>query len=567
MPSTDPLDPRNKSLFKKRLHRPWDPGTLDNVSIPEIAIELPKTSSRQLLIGGFLNIQENSNKFANLDLLNDLKADQAIDYAKQLYLAKQKEELARKAAENKTLFALQQAKIATAKIQKSEQALFQERQLRTNKEAEIAEALKLLQEKEESQKKSQAKLRALETRIQESDTLFEQEIHVVLDREIEKLLIENEKIQSQLEMDAREKNHASEIKFQTLEKALLDSKAELDEKLKITQDRAEEKVRQAELQKREKIRQIEEICHRQIKEAQEKMHFHEKAKLTAQGWVQKHLETARQAELTKTELKANLEAAQLQIQSFQSQLQQAIQTTSAVEAEKTSFINQISSSLEIVKKMESILIVERNLRKAMDEKLSSFDIREEEAKRKHLEDKVLEVTKTLSDAEMAKLKADEKLFETLEKLQQLDILIDSERNLKKGLEEQIEKMQLNTEETHKALMKKIGQLEQIKRDVIQAKESTEQKMCLLANEKHILEQEKNQNRDKLSKMQEKIKELELVLETEKYLRKEAEKTRNQEEMLRKAAQEKISLAIEQANKTVLNVLGNFTNDPNVIERI
>jgi len=329
----------------------------------------------------------------------------------------------------------------------------------------------------------------------------------------------------------------------------------------------EEKVRQAELQKREKIRQIEEICHRQIKEAQEKTHFHEKAKLTAQGWIQKHLETARQAELARTELKANLETAHLEIKSLQNKLAQATQTAVAIETEKTSFINQISSSLEIVKKMESILIVERNLRKTMDEKLSRFDLREEEVKRKYLENKVLEVTKTLSDAEMAKLKADEKLFETLERLQQLDILIDSERNLKKGLEQQIEKMQLTTEETHKTLMKKISQLEQVKRDVIQAKESTEQKMCLLANEKNILEQERNQNKDKLSKFQEKTKELELVLETEKYLRKEAEKTRDQEELLRKAAQEKISLAIEQANKTVLNVLGNFTVDSDVIERI
>jgi len=228
MQRIDPLDPQNKSLFKKRVHRPWDPGTLDNAHLTEVVIEPPKTPIGQLLVGGFLNIQNNSSQWANVDLLNDLKPDKAVEYAKQLYLAKQKEELARKAAENKMLFALQQAKIAAEKIQKSEHELLNERQLRSNKEIEIANTLKLLQEKEEAQTKSREKLRELEIKIQESNILFEQEVQALLDKKSAQLSVENAEMQSKIEMDAREKIHAAEMKFQTLERTFFDSKAELN---------------------------------------------------------------------------------------------------------------------------------------------------------------------------------------------------------------------------------------------------------------------------------------------------------------------------------------------------
>ena len=48
------------------------------------------------------------------------------------------------------------------------------------------------------------------------------------------------------------------------------------------------------------------------------------------------------------------------------------------------------------------------------------------------------------------------------------------------------------------------------------------------------------------------------LETEKYLRKEAERLKENAEQARRIAQEKISTVMEQANKTVLGVLSGFT---------
>lgn len=549
------MDPQNQLPFKKRLPEAWK---------AERTEKAPK-----VLLGGFLNIQDTNEKIELLLSANDLNVDKAVEYAKQIYIAKQKEERSRKAAENKALFAIQQAKASDQKTHESIQQLAVEHQLRLKKEAEITYLQELLQEKDVLQKEADTKIQLLTLRSQEFEAQFSQ------------------KLQAEIHKKSAEILH------------------EAEQRIKAFEEKNESKIRQIEFQKSQKIKQAEEQSQQKIKEAENKIHFHEKAKISAQGWIQKHLETIQQIEAAKDKLQKKLEFEIQAREALQDKINQIEQQNHVINTEKTCLINQITSSLELVKKMESILLVEKSLRKAMDEKMASFNIREEELKRKALEDKVLAVTKTLCNTEMEKLKVDEKLLSATEDLQKLEIMLNSERNIKKDLEEQLqeivermgilqksnqdaisarqtaeqrtsvllnekltlEQMHLKASETHQYLMRKISELEQIKRDALHDKQSIEQKMQMLMNTKNILEQEKIQNKEKIERMQEAIQELELLLETEKYLRKEAEKTRVNEEQIRKIAQEKISMAIEQANKTVLNVLGNLSFDAVAVDTI
>ena len=61
-----------------------------------------------------------------------------------------------------------------------------------------------------------------------------------------------------------------------------------------------------------------------------------------------------------------------------------------------------------------------------------------------------------------------------------------------------------------------------------------------------------------NKLTARISELETMLESEKSLRKDAEKLQMIGENTRKSAQEKINATMEQANKTVLTILENYT---------
>ena len=175
---------------------------------------------------------------------------------------------------------------------------------------------------------------------------------------------------------------------------------------------------------------------------------------------------------------------------------------------------------------------------------------------------------TIKFVSMEKAFIEEKHNTPLLHTSQLEVKLDSEKSISTNLEktsailtkqqEQLQQEKQSIEEKFNTTLMRTNELELVLNDEKNLRLSLTKKVENLLDQQLGLEQEKASMKEMYNKLVTRTTELEIMLESEKSLRKDAERLQMIEESARKAAQEKISSAMEQANKTVLMVLGKYT---------
>jgi hypothetical protein len=573
---------KNKLFFKKRTHRPWKAtlmensvdessiGTMDTEDLLPIEVthldfheekmkiaeplptsleqtledkkteclkiseELTDREENRLVIGGFIyprnifflteeekiqktNFLMNELKSKEQEILllaHDLKVAKALEQAENAEAARRKEEEARLAAEERALFAIQQAKQTAEQVYKAEKQLNLEKHLRleiekakTQQEEKIKTILKEVEKKEQKILEETLAKQTAEEKAKyalEYASVTEQNAKKEVAEKIaaaERLAIETiAKIEREANEEiAKAKLHASE----TIAKTEFLS-AERIKKVEFQYDKktkeAAEKVQHAQMQTEQKIQKTQEL-----------IRFNEKARLNAQAEMQKALETAQRLESAKKETEEKLEAytkdaldrqiiADRRIDDLLLRLQLIEQDKNAIEKERMALEGKYHSASEHLKKIETVIGTEKNLRKILEEKniMHLKQIKEHEAHISLVENK---------------------LSTTIEQFKEAQNMYESQKKTNEVLD-----FKLNE------FIQRIQELELIK----------QRELEYFQNEKAKLEEQ-------LSEATRRLKELEFMIESEKDLRKEAE-------YARVSAEEKINRAIEQASKTVLNVL-------------
>ena len=156
---------------------------------------------------------------------------------------------------------------------------------------------------------------------------------------------------------------------------------------------------------------IQREAERKIQEAQEQIALHEKAKLTAQSFTQKTMESARQSEAARLLLEEQIDA-------LQRKNTEQLAIIQSVDLQKT----LLTQALERTKHLESIIEVEKELRKHCEQKMIDLNIRAEEAKRKASEDKLILMEQEIADLEATKSRIEDKLFKTQRSIRNLEIM-------------------------------------------------------------------------------------------------------------------------------------------------
>lgn len=375
---------QRKTLFKKRIHRPWGSGVLEPESIPLIENLSQKIKEQQLiqeqllpaessvLIGGFfhpqqmgttLEIQADSqmhglmhelkNKEKEiLSLDHELQIARALEETRKAEAARLSESNARKAAEENALFAIQRAKLAVEQAHQAEAKILNEKKLR----------LELERTKKALEERMHAAFQATE-----------------------------EKEQQRLAEEAAKKE---------VEEKLSIIKTQMDNRLSAFQKEAE----------------------RKLQESQEQITAHEKAKLSAQAWTQKTMESVRQAELTRLALEEEKSQQALKIAELFHKIQDLENQKKSIEENQTLSSNLLSQALEQAKNLETVIDNERTLRKNLEEKMNGSQVRIEESKRKKAEDRLILMEQEMTALENEKSRVEDKLFKTQRSIRNLEIL-------------------------------------------------------------------------------------------------------------------------------------------------
>ncbi len=483
-------------FFKKRVHRPWKPDLLENTleDIPDpqsieatatdteantlsseyiesklkqaleqkdsnqndINAQLNAKSQNSIIIGGFLhpknivspNEEERSEKTNTLmsELKNqeqeilllghDLKIAKAIEHAEKTEISRRQEEIARKAAEEKALFAIQEAKKAAEKAYRSEQQVHLERRNRL--------------EEEKARKTLENELQSALRTIRENEVLIQNEeiakneqarLRITAEESIEKIQLAIQEKEKTLELQMQEKEQQLQKESQEKIDVALAQVSTLEQKF---QKEADEKVKCIKVQMETKLNAAQKNAEHKIQEAQEQAYFHEKAKLTAQSWTQKSIDAARQTENAKKELEKKLVSItsemeerfsitmkqlneekteyEQRIEALLEQIRTIEETNKSTESNRALSAKLLAQSIENTKKLESIIETERNLRKVIEKKMSESEVRKEESKRKLSEDKVIALEQRLSDLEADRNRIEEKLLKTQRSIRNLEIM-------------------------------------------------------------------------------------------------------------------------------------------------
>jgi len=340
---------KGKTFFKKRAHRPWNAAllenTLESASSPlecdslatiietegteiklqraleektkernEIHEQLNTEEENRLLIGGFLHPQNifsqngvkksnNTNYLINelknkeqeiLSLASDLKISKALEQAEKLEISIKKEEEARKSAENKALFAIQEAKIAAEQTYKIEQQLHAERQSRIKEE----KARKALEENNYLILQEIAQKEELLLRAEKARELAEEKIKQTLEEA--KALEQRIKLESEYKIKKIADEMSEQIeKYKTISE---ETAKKTSEEIASIQTESQEKIKLFQKQMDEKIKRIEFEADRKINEAQKQRQIHEKAKISIKIWAQKSIDAAQKIEAAKKEI-------------------------------------------------------------------------------------------------------------------------------------------------------------------------------------------------------------------------------------------------------------------------
>lgn len=407
MQNVSPDGSKKKALFTKRIHRPWNTNLeapvlipMGEAGVPSIegathplrkttpptepcAIQAPSaTHTEAVLIGGFFYQAQHSGQNpakggAINDLMQELRAKEQeillLDHDLQIANALEEARKA-EAAQNHEVTARKSAEEnALFAIQKAKLAIEQSHQAET----QVLEEKKMRLELERTKK-------ALEERLQQA-------LQTIAQKDTEKL-----------ELEAAQKG---------LEEKWMILKTQMDGRISVVQKESE----------------------RKIKEAQEHIAASEKAKLNAQSFTQKTMETLRQNEVSRLALEEQLETLQqknaAQLEEIQAMLLQNKEEVEALMLQrKHAQENQamastlLAQALERSKNLEAIIETEKALRMHCEEKMTESHVRKEEAKRKLSEDKFILMEQAMADLEAEKSRIEEKLFKTQRSIRNLEIM-------------------------------------------------------------------------------------------------------------------------------------------------
>ena len=386
MQNMGPFDAsQNKALFKKRIHRPWHtsleapllvPAVEESVIPasavpPSLPIDMDTTNNTQgieaamdmqqalaphteaVLIGGFFYPKQNSD--------NQLETNGAITNLMQELRIKEQDIL-------RLDHDLQIGK-ALEEARKAEVAQFNEATARKSAEENALFAIQ------------KAKAAVEQAHKAENQVLAEKQLRLELERTKKAL---EERLQNALKTIEKEDGLRK-----GLEEKLIIIKTQTDGRTSVIQREAE----------------------RKIQEAQEQIALHEKAKLTAQSFTQKTMESARQSEAARLLLEEQIEV-------LQRKNTEQLEIIQGVELQKT----LLKQALERTKHLESIIEVEKELRKHCEQKMTESHMRAEEAKRKVSEDKLILMEEEIAALEATKSRIEDKLFKTQRSIRNLEIM-------------------------------------------------------------------------------------------------------------------------------------------------
>jgi hypothetical protein len=656
MQRMDSLDSTNhKIVFKKQSHRPWTPPIQKETPVLSSNTELNGFDSDRLLIGGFSFLKASSipyeseqsqkshtliDKLKNKEqeaqtLSTSLKIVTALEQAEKIELGRKKDALARKAAEEKALCAMQQLHLTEYELQKTKKQLQIEQQLKTKEESvkksletEIKNALRAIEDNEHTIARETEARKAAEKKIDDTLSLLsekEQHIRLQAEKTIKNNLrdfIEKEKsIEKTFEdrvasLQAEHKKQTLGIQIETNQKI-----SEVIERERNIEKKFTDYINNLQAEYKEQTLKIK-------AEAEEKAHFHEKERIEAQTWIQKSEEASRLIALQKTELENNLastiqnavnqkaqyeskindlreqirqseetissmsiingelkqqlsealsklnavlhteENTVKQIESLTLQIQQLKEQTISLENDKNELTKLFTDSLGKSKVLQSITNNERRLRILLEEKLGGKEFRKIDHNKKLFEQKILEIEALLAEEKTVKKSLEEKNKVLTEQIYSLEYAKQKETDQKETAtykvselitkQQHFEQEKTNLEEKNKLLTEQIYNLEHAKQKETVQKETATYKVSELVAKQQHLEQEKTNLEEKYNTLATKSVEFEIMLASEQSLRKEAERLKMIEEQARKAAQEKISSAMAQANQTVLSVLDKYT---------
>lgn len=386
MQNMGPFDAsQNKAQFKKRIHRPWhtsleapllvpaveETALLTSAVPPSLPMDMDTTTNTQgieaamdmqqalaphteaVLIGGFFYPKQNSD--------NQLETNGAITNLMQELRTKEQDIL-------RLDHDLQIGK-ALEEARKAEVAQFNEATARKSAEENALFAIQ------------KAKAAVEQAHKAENQVLAEKQLRLELERTKKAL---EERLQNALKTIEKEDGVRK-----GLEEKLMIIKTQTDGRTSVIQREAE----------------------RKIQEAQEQIALHEKAKLTAQSFTQKTMESARQSEAARVLLEE-------QIDVLQRKNTEQLEMIQGVELQKT----LLKQALERTKHLESIIEVEKELRKHCEQKMTDSHMRAEEAKRKVSEDKLILMEQEIADLEATKSRIEDKLFKTQRSIRNLEIM-------------------------------------------------------------------------------------------------------------------------------------------------
>jgi hypothetical protein len=375
---------KRKALFKKRIHRPWGNGVLEPESIPLIETlsqkmkeqqfiqeQLP-TSSSSVVIGGFFHPQQMGTTL-------EIEADSQMNGLMH--------ELKNKEQEILSLDHELQIARALEETRKVEAARQNESNARKAAEENALFAIQ------------RAKLAVEQAHQAEAKILSEKKLRLELER-TKKALEERMHAAFQATEEKEQQRLAEETAKKETEEKLNIIKTQLDNRLSAAQKEWE----------------------RKLQEAQEQITAHEKAKLSAQAWTQKTMESVRQAELARLALEEEKSQQALKMEELLYKMQDLENQKKSVEDNQTLSSHLLSQALEQAKNLESVIENERVLRKNMEQKMNESQVRTEESKRKKAEDRLILMEQEMTALENEKSRIEDKLFKTQRSIRNLEIL-------------------------------------------------------------------------------------------------------------------------------------------------
>jgi hypothetical protein len=373
---------QNKALFKKRIHRPWHTSLEAPLLLPAVEERVSLTSD--LPPSPPMDTLSNTQGIASMDIQQSLPSQTEAVLIGGFFYPKQNTD--KQVETSPTIHNLmQELRTKEQDILRLDHDLQVGKALEEARQAEVAHAHEATARKSAEENAlfaiQKAKVAVEQAHKAENQVLAEKQLRLELERTKKAL---EERLQHALKTIEKEDGVRKD-----LEEKLVILKTQTDGRTAAIQREAE----------------------RKIQEAQEQIALHEKAKLTAQSFTQKTMESARQSEAARLLLEEQIDA-------LQRKNTEQLTIIQSVELQKT----LLTQALERTKHLESIIEVEKELRKHCEQKMTESHIRAEEAKRKVSEDKLLFMEQEIADLEATKSRIEDKLFKTQRSIRNLEIM-------------------------------------------------------------------------------------------------------------------------------------------------